>query len=44
MVALIKPGDNAPDSQFLTIHGESVALSSLWAKGPTILLFLRHFG
>lgn len=28
----------------LTLEGEAVPLSSLWAKGPGVLVFLRHYG
>ncbi|MDX2138316.1 MAG: hypothetical protein SF123_09495 [Chloroflexota bacterium] len=37
-------GASAPDFTLLDIEGQSVTLASLWANGPTILTFLRHFG
>ena len=36
-------GQRAPDYQFNTLAGESVALSDTWRKGNhTLLIFLRH--
>ncbi len=37
-------GDSAPDYTLKSSTGEDVSLSSLWAAGPTVLTFLRHFG
>jgi peroxiredoxin len=34
----------APDLDVLDISGKPVRLSSLWAKGPILLAFTRHFG
>jgi len=38
-------GDRAPDLEMLEARsGEEMPLSRLWADGPTLLLFWRHFG
>ncbi len=37
-------GDAAPNGIALAENGEPVELSGLWANGPTLLTFLRHFG
>jgi peroxiredoxin len=38
-------GDLAPDIELLEARsGESMPLSRLWADGPALLLFWRHFG
>ena len=34
----------APDLMVLDLSGKPVQLSSLWAKGPLLLAFTRHFG
>lgn len=34
----------APDLTLLTISGDPVQLSSLWAEKPLLLAFTRHFG
>jgi hypothetical protein len=36
--------DSAPDEVVLGPDGAPLALSSLWADGPVVLAFLRHFG
>ena len=36
-----KAGDKAPDVQFKTLENETVALSSLLASGPVVLVFYR---
>jgi len=35
---------NAPEVTLEGRGGARVPLSSLWSEGPTILVFLRHFG
>ena len=40
----LQPGEVAPDYILKTRDGEEVALRDLWANGPTVLTFLRHFG
>jgi hypothetical protein len=37
-------GDPAPSGMCLDKDGQPVALSTLWAGGPILLTFLRHFG
>lgn len=37
-------GDAAPDFVLVNQDGVAVALRDLWANGPTVLSFLRHFG
>lgn len=37
-------GDTAPDVAVLDVHGQNVALSEMWRRGPVVLTFLRHFG
>ena len=41
---LLTIGDNAPDSLVTDIEGQSIHLAELWQDGPTLLVFLRHFG
>jgi|GEM_PF-184032 len=40
----LKFTDPAPDVELLTSSGETVRLSSLWARGTLVLAFTRHFG
>jgi peroxiredoxin len=40
----LQPGDPAPEAEVIDAQGQAVALSSLWARGPVLLTFLRHFG
>lgn len=42
--ARLKVGQIAPDATVADIHGAPVSLASLWANGPVLLSFLRHFG
>lgn len=42
--AQLKPGDNAPTGVCLSVDGLPVEISDLWAGGPVLLTFLRHFG
>jgi peroxiredoxin len=37
-------GDRAPDAALPDHEGNDVALSSLWAERPLLVLFWRHFG
>lgn len=37
-------GDNAPTLTLIDSTGQPVALTDIWAKGATIITFLRHFG
>lgn len=40
----LKPGDAAPSGIVQTADEQSIDISSLWADGPIVLTFLRHFG
>jgi peroxiredoxin len=40
----LKFNDPAPDAELLTTEGQPIRLSSLWAGGPLLLSFTRHFG
>ena len=40
----VQVGDAAPDLTLLSSAGDEVTLSSLWATGPALLLFWRHYG
>lgn len=40
----VQVGDPAPDVTLAGMDGRPVALHELWATGPTLLLFLRHYG
>ena len=44
MATKLQRGDKAPAGTAINVADEPVALSSLWADGPTFLTFLRHFG
>jgi hypothetical protein len=44
MAKKLQPGAPAPPGQVVDIHGQRVMLEALWASGPTLLTFLRHFG
>ena len=37
-------GSPAPDLVYSNQQGETVLLAELWAKGPAMLVWLRHFG
>jgi peroxiredoxin len=39
-----EPGDPAPDAELLDLWGEAALLSTAWADGPAVLVFLRYFG
>ena len=40
----VQPGDKAPDLELADSSGSIVRLSDTWHRGPTIIVFLRHFG
>ncbi len=40
----LKFNEPAPDLSLPTATGEGVALASLWAARPLLLIFVRHFG
>ncbi len=37
-------GSPAPDLVYSNQQGETMHLAELWAKGPAMLVWLRHFG
>jgi hypothetical protein len=37
-------GDAGPAISVIDSDSKEIAIASLWANGPTILTFLRHFG
>lgn len=39
----LRPGDPAPDATISTPDGPA-PLAGVWADGPVIVTFLRHFG
>jgi hypothetical protein len=43
-MAELAVGDLAPDLSLLDADERPVALSSLWKRGPLVVVFLRHFG
>ena len=40
----VQPGDLAPDVELPDTSGEPRHLSEFWARGPAIVIFMRHFG
>jgi peroxiredoxin len=40
----VQVGDRAPDLILVGSEGKHVQLSSLWADGPALILFWRHYG
>jgi peroxiredoxin len=40
----VQVGDPAPDIEVLDVDGRPVRLSTLWAPGPAVVAFLRHYG
>lgn len=43
-MARLQEGDLAPDMTLVDAQGQEVTLSSHWAQGPVLMVFLRHFG
>jgi peroxiredoxin len=41
---MLAVGDRAPDVELVRSDGHCVRLSTFWARGPVIFVFLRHFG
>lgn len=37
-------GDPAPTIDLINVNEQTIPLDELWANGPTLLVFLRHFG
>ena len=46
LVSVFEEGDSAPDAPITTSDGTQTTLSAVWQEhnGPTVLVFLRHFG
>ena len=44
LVTDLEVGEPAPDMAVLGEGDREVRLSELWREGPTVLVFLRHFG
>jgi peroxiredoxin len=44
LIERLAVGDNAPALTLIDSEGNAVALADIWAKGNTIITFLRHFG
>ena len=40
----VQVGDAAPDLELPDVSGDPRRLSDFWAHGPTLLIFMRHFG
>lgn len=40
----LRAGLPAPETQVYNADGQAVSISTLWADGPILLTFLRHFG
>lgn len=40
----LAPGDRAPDVPLYAPSGDVVRTAELWAEGPAVIAFLRHFG
>jgi hypothetical protein len=36
--------DSLATTTVLDLHGVALPLSTLWARRPTLLVFVRHFG
>lgn len=41
---MIQLGDPAPTIPYVDADGHKRRLADHWASGPTLLVFLRHFG
>lgn len=44
MSVAVQAGGAAPDFVYHTAGGEAKHLAELWAEGPALVLWLRHFG
>ena len=44
MTTAVVVGANAPDFAYTTAQGEAGRMADLWAEGPALILWLRHFG
>jgi peroxiredoxin len=43
-MTMVEVGDPAPDVEVLDDLGHRVRVSAMWAQGPAVLAFLRHYG
>jgi peroxiredoxin len=43
-MTMVEVGDRAPDVEVLDDQGRRVQVSAMWAQGPAVLAFLRHYG
>lgn len=41
---MLNVGDPAPDLELVRADGQPTRLSDFWARGPVVLVFLRHYG
>jgi hypothetical protein len=44
MTITVSVGSVAPDFVYTSMQGEQKHLAQLWAEGPALVLWLRHFG
>lgn len=44
MTKRLAPGDRAPEVSLYAPSGDVVRTTELWAEGPAVVAFLRHFG
>jgi len=44
MTTTVVVGANAPDFVYTNAQGETGNMAQLWAEGPALILWLRHFG
>ena len=40
----LRVGAPAPETTIYNADGQPIPISTLWANGPILLTFLRHFG
>ena len=43
-IARLQVGSAAPNLVLANVQNTTSSLADLWANGPTVLTFLRHFG
>jgi peroxiredoxin len=43
-MTMVEVGDRAPDVEVLDDQGRRVRVSAMWAQGPAVVAFLRHYG
>lgn len=44
MTTGVAVGSKTPDFEYTIAGGEKHHLAELWAEGPVLLLWMRHFG